>query len=1127
MLIVAIMAICIICIVPPGTMFEKGLTFRERTMLKPGIDMVGGVSLIYKIRAPQTESGTISPTASNLAEQVMEALKKRVDPTGVRNLVWRPIGADELEIQMPLSPHSEEAPKIRDAYSASQRLLEATNIRQSDVLAALALPADDRAKKLAELTQGDPNRAKLFKQLADMYDQLAAAREVAANAASSAPQRDAAAKVLDEVGDQFDQAKGHIEDDNLQSKDLEAALETVQGDDVKHPAKLAELKGKYPGFDQRIAAIVDFDTTYANYAPIRSSLDDSADLKRLLKGSGVLEFHILGFDTADPNYQAMIARMKVGGKGPSPQPGDTNYRWVEVDRPEEFDKPGAPPETLEWNDKHYMLELITPDASMTKSQPWALERAYPTSDDLGVRVVGFQFDTPGGHLFSELTTKWQPKGQHYRLAIVLDGKIISAPEINGPIGASGIIQGGQEGFNDTELQYLINTLNAGSLPAQLEDEPISERRVGPTLGQDNLNKGLMACGFGLVVVGVFLISYYYVAGIVAFIAILLNLVIILGVLAALNATFTLPSIAAIVLSVGTAVDANVLIFERLREEQHRGLGLRLALSNSYARAFSAIIDSNMTSIITSVFLYMFGSEEVKGFGLTLIIGIVASLFTALFVTKTIFGILIDKVGIRHLGSFPLTFPKWDKFLKPNIDWMGLAWVFYTFSIIGIGSGLLLFGYYIHKGEMLDIEFASGTSVEFDLKQPTPIEDLRKLVTDANRAELASASVISLGSSQSSYQIVTPSADAKKVRTDVVEILGTRLKAQLPSSFTGMNDATPAEARTDKVLFPIPNDLRDWPEGKAPQQAANFTGGVAIRLTGISPPLMPSEIRARVDRERPQTPGADHISSFTVVGDSGDDSPTASATVLMTNPGMAYSADHEGDWLQDLATPAWSLVKDAVNHEADLSAVNSFNPSVAGDARRDAAIALTLSILVIMAYIWVRFGNLKYGTATVIALLHDTIFTLAAMGFAHLLADSAIGNLLQIEPFRINLTVVAGILTIMGYSMIDTIVVFDRIRENRGKYGHLSRMVINDAINQTLSRTILTCGTTTMTVAFMYFMGGSGIHGFTFVLLIGILVGTYSSVAIAAPILLVNSEAERRASSGIVPPPGQQLLGAVK
>ena len=202
---------------------------------------------------------------------------------------------------------------------------------------------------------------------------------------------------------------------------------------------------------------------------------------------------------------------------------------------------------------------------------------------------------------------------------------------------------------------------------------------------------------------------------------------------------------------------------------------------------------------------------------------------------------------------------------------------------------------------------------------------------------------------------------------------------------------------------------------------------------------------------------------------------------------------------------WTLVNDAVARPPDLQQVKTFDKSVAGDTQRDALVALVLSIIVIMAYIWLRFGNLKYGTATVVALLHDVLFTVAGLGFAHLLANNAFGEVLLLEPFRINLTVVAAMLTVMGYSMIDTIVVFDRIRENRGKYGHVSRQVINDSINQTLSRTLLTAGTTTIMVAIMYFFGGPGIHGFTFVLLIGILVGTYSSVAIAAPILLLGHD----------------------
>jgi SecD/SecF fusion protein len=442
--------------------------------------------------------------------------------------------------------------------------------------------------------------------------------------------------------------------------------------------------------------------------------------------------------------------------------------------------------------------------------------------------------------------------------------------------------------------------------------------------------------------------------------------------------------------------------------------------------------------------------------------------------------------------------------------MGMAWIFYSFSIVAITSGLILFGVYMHRHQMLDIEFAAGTSVEFDLKARMPIAQMRQIVEKVGEDALPAPSVVSIGTDETSYQVVTPSTDAAKVKRAIVEALGPLLQSQLPSRFDGVDDKTVAAAMDANVVFPIPADLHQWPGGNAPSQAGMYPGGVAIHLTNINPPLSQSDIKLRIDRDRGQSPGDDKIAGLTVVTNTSDDKqPVTSAFVLAGNPSIAYSAERQGDWQQELATPVWNLVKGAVNHEATLSQVNSFNPSVAGDARRDATIALTLSILVIMAYIWVRFGNLKYGTATVVALLHDTIFTLAALGFAHLLADSAIGSYLELEPFRINLTVVAGVLTIMGYSMIDTIVVFDRIRENRGKYGHLSRMIVNDAVNQTLSRTLLTCGTTTMTVAFMYFLGGSGIHGFTFVLLIGILVGTYSSVAIAAPILLLGNEQDER------------------
>ena len=206
-------------------------------------------------------------------------------------------------------------------------------------------------------------------------------------------------------------------------------------------------------------------------------------------------------------------------------------------------------------------------------------------------------------------------------------------------------------------------------------------------------------------------------------------------------------------------------------------------------------------------------------------------------------------------------------------------------------------------------------------------------------------------------------------------------------------------------------------------------------------------------------------------------------------------------------------------------MTNFDAQVAGEAQTDAFTAISLSIIAIVIYIWMRFGDLTFGMATVIALLHDTLFTLAAVGIAHYVANTALGDALLIEPFRVNLNLVAAVLTVMGYSMNDTVVVFDRIRENRGKFGVLDRKVINDSINQTLSRTLLTGGTTILTILVMYVIGGPGIHGFTFVLLFGILVGTYSSIAIAAPILLLRKQPTSSGRPSAVNRPVGQLQRA--
>jgi SecD/SecF fusion protein len=1073
--------------------------------LKPGIDMVGGTSLLYQIKVPP--GGYQSSSGHTLAEDVMIALKKRVDPEGVKNYIWRPEGADRLEIQIPASPKSDEAIKARDAYVAAQRKLEVTNISDAEVVNAVEnLTGSERTARLDKLSQGMPARKQLFATLVTTYDaMLAAEKKLNADAAAIA-------------SNEYDKLKSQIDDTNLTTTQLEDAL--GQKDAAARAAALEGFRKEAAGFAPRLAAMDSFTDSYNAYNALKGSIADSAQLKRELQGSGVLAFHILATGDVSPSEMSRM-QQQLKEKGPRPEAGD-ELQWFEVDKPEFTHDVAAT-----WNGKKFLLCWITPGKSMVNGPgipQWSMEKAYRQPEDTGPDAVGFQFDPVGGHLFHDLTANNIGK----TLVTLLDNKVLTAANIRSAISDRGELTSGGNGYSNEEMAYLIDTLNAGSLPAQLEDEPISEHTVGPQLGADNLRRGLYACTFGLVVVAVFLIAYYYTAGIVATFAVFMNVVLILGILAAFGATFTLPGVAGIVLTIGAAVDANVLIFERLREEQHRGLGLRLAMKNAYSHAQTAIWDSNATTIITSLILYWLGSEEVKGFGITLLIGLLSSLFTSLFVTRTIFTIMIETFNVQHLGSLPLTFPKWDKLLKPDINWMRLVPYFVSFSAIFIALGTTAFIVTAEKGQLADVDFSSGTQVQFDLKKGMKESDVRSLFEKADNPSLPAISLTAVASSTDlgkdalpkTYEIITPNVNAKAVRTAVLDVLKNRVATDLPSTFNHSGETI--ETALGTAVLPI--DRPDMTiNGYRIPGADDYLGGAAIVLNNLNPPLRLDQIRDRLDHQRVQEQGAQGNSEtamqfhdFTIVSPAGPGIPTSFAVVLTNDPAFPHDKD-EARWLQNVANPMWKLANDAVDKPGQLQKVNNFDAQVAGDTQLAALYSLVLSSLVIMAYIWFRFGNLKYGAATVMAMIHDVMLVVGAVGLSHWI-PAWLADPLLITPFRVNLTIVAAVLTVMSYSMIDTIVVFDRIRENRGKFGHLSRKIVNDSINQTLSRTLLTAGTTIVTVAGMYVLGGAGIHGFTFVLLIGILVGTYSSIAIAAPILLwggaKNDDDEKKDSAEI-------------
>ena len=265
-----------------------------------------------------------------------------------------------------------------------------------------------------------------------------------------------------------------------------------------------------------------------------------------------------------------------------------------------------------------------------------LSRTYPTTDERLQPAVGFQFNRQGARRFGQLTREHLPEegdAFKYQLAILLDNLVMSAPSINSEIRDSGIIEGGGQGFKPKEVQHLINILQAGSLPASLDPTPAQEEKVGPTLGEDSIAKGWRAIWVSMLVVPIFMIIYYRFAGVVAVIALVANMILLIGSMAFMQATFSLPGLAGLALTIGMAVDANVLVFERMREEKERGASLAQQIRNGFNRAWVTIFDSHVTNLLAAIVLYAVGTEEVKGFALTMIIGMLWNLYTAVFMSR--------------------------------------------------------------------------------------------------------------------------------------------------------------------------------------------------------------------------------------------------------------------------------------------------------------------------------------------------------------------------------------------------------------------------------------------------------------------------------------------------------------
>jgi SecD/SecF fusion protein len=1118
--------------------------------LKGGIDLVGGHSLLYDIDTTGLED------THDLSTRVMDRLKQRVDPNGVRNLVWRPVGNTRLEIQMPLPPA--DASSRRDAYQKALDELTAANVSVFQLEQALALPAQERQGRLDNLAGTVEARKTLMPKLVEASD----AWHKALN--EKKPQA-----VTQDLEQNYENVLDQMLATNIDLTELNEALEQAKDERAK---TLESLFAKYPA---RVGQIKQVVTAYDRWAEKRGPLDSPADLMRLLRGAGVLEFHILAPAENQEMYSNYIKALE--DRGPRARPDD-EFAWYEVSKKEAM--PGI---TRQWGGKSWVLAYYkNPLKVMDKSRPeWKLTSAYPTRDDKGMPAVGFEFNDAGSRMFLELTRN----NIGNPLAIILDGKAYSAPNIQSAISQRGIITGK---FSVEEVNYLVSTLNAGSLDARLKDTPIAVNSIGPSLGQDNRNAGYVAAKWGLITVVLFMVVYYMWAGAIADFALAMNLLLLLAAMAALEATFTMAGIAGVILSMGMAVDANVLIFERMREEKERSQSLRLIIKNGFDRALPTIIDSNLTTIITCVVLYYIGTEEIKGFALTLGLGLVINIFTAVFVTKIIFNLLAAYTSISKLPMLSLI-------KRPNIDWMSRQKFFWGISAIFIVVGI--FGWFARGSDKYDIEFRGGTAVQIELKSADTmgIEEVRnqikttgqslansakligsaQLVQDADQGnsyslkfqnidaqrveaailsfmddkiekgslgvqnantvafrvnpdlkmsrqgveqsiknvadetartgkELSAAQVQSIGKEKTDYEVVTTAASQRLVVDAIVQNMGKYLNIQQAIEFNPDIKVYPI---TKKRLSQVIADP------KAPGYVPTYVGGVAFVVSDLQPAVTLDDLRTRIDamRMQPDYEKVQASSIFDLVGLAPAEGQDLSkipenqirygrVAMVVVDQDSLYDEDQKA-WQSQVVAPELKLLQESLNRTGGLQRVTQFAGQVATQTRLAAILAIVIAFGAIAVYLWIRFGTFRHGIAANIATIHDILSVLGLVMISAWVAETAFGKALLVQDFKLNLSMIAAFLTLIGYSVNDTIIVFDRIRENQGKLKELTPTLINNSINQTLSRTIITSFTTFLVMIIMYIFGGEGVRGFSFVMLFGIFFGTYSSIAIASPLLL--------------------------
>ena len=607
--------------------------------------------------------------------------------------------------------------------------------------------------------------------------------------------------------------------------------------------------------------------------------------------------------------------------------------------------------------------------------------ARQTLDQSSRPAVSMQMNADGARRWRKVTSESIGK----RIAVVLDDYVYTAPTVQSeiPSGQSEITGN----FTLEEAKDLANILKSGSLPAPTKI--VEEAIIGPTLGKEAQKQGVVSMVAGLVLVVLFMVAYYAKGGLVAIAALVFNIFFILGILAQLGAALTLPGIAGIVLTIGMSIDANVLIFERIKEELRNGAGLLAAINEGYNKAFSAILDSNVTTFLTGAILYALGQGPVKGFAIVLMIGIASSFFSAVFITRVIVHWMTKK-GDKSKVSF-VTPLAGDRLSKLNIDFLSKRKVAYLIS-----TGIIVVG----------LALAAINGLKFGV---------------------------------------------------------------------------------------------------------DFTGGRSY-IVEFSGPVVSSDLKVGLDE---QFDGSVEVKSY-----GGNNIMKVTTSYLINEDDDASNAEVEKRVIEGLETiTGYTLATDASrmsDNQFAITGSSKVGATVADDIKKSSAEAMFFALVAIFLYILLRFRKWQFSLGSIIALVHDVFFVSAAFAIA-----SALG-----ATFEIDQVFIAAVLTVVGYSINDTVIVFDRIRENIENRG-TSKLVkmFNDAINQTMGRTLITSFTTLVVVLVLLIFGGEVLRGFSFALLIGVLVGTYSSIYIATPVVvdLMKRELAAEANASSEPSPAKKTV----